>query len=458
MNGVSELQSKTSRSALIQTNYGALVGTSRGGCMAYLGIPFAKPPVGELAFKHPLPPDPWQGVLKADEGSCNPIQAEAGFKVGNNSQDCLYLNVFVPETEGSEADGAVGVKTPRPVMVWFYGGSYAQGGAGAVEKGSDELVYDLSLFARETGCVVVSFNYRLNLYGFLNLHCLDAECDANNGLFDQIMALRFVKENIAAFGGDPENITLFGQSAGGACILALMSMPEAQGLFNKTIVQSACIEHFFTEAESERFTKAYMRIAGVKTVAELKALDEEQICEANREYSHWLMMRHGDVRCAFSPIIDGVTLREEPKEAVKRSTITMMIGNTTQEANLFLDKYPDFILPVATKLIHLKVPGGRGSYKQRACDALTTHIYVRPQLEILKDYQGTAYRYVYNHPLPASHQGCFHACELPILFGTKMMGADGALDPFGQSLRAIWGKFAKDSNPGWTRGHVRVIE
>ena len=153
-----------------------------------------------------------------------------------------------------------------------------------------------------------------------------------------------------------------------------------------------------------------------------------------------------------------VTLREEPKEAVKRSTITMMIGNTTQEANLFLENYPDFILPVATKLIHLKVPGGRGSYKQRACDALTTHIYVRPQLEILKEYQGTAYRYVYNHPLPASHQGCFHACELPILFGTKMMGADGALDPFGQSLRAIWGKFAKDSNPGWTRGHVRVIE
>lgn len=141
-------------SGIIEISYGALEGIERNGCALYLGIPFAKAPVGDLAFRHPLPPEPWSGVLKADHGSCNPIQAPGGFYTGNNSMDCLYLNVFVPEE----------VPAPLPVMVWIYGGSYSQGGAGAEDRAGTRLQYDLSRFARETGCVVVTFNYRLNLY------------------------------------------------------------------------------------------------------------------------------------------------------------------------------------------------------------------------------------------------------------------------------------------------------
>lgn len=186
----------------IKTQYGMVEGFAHGGCSVWYGIPFAKPPVGELAFKHPVPPEPWEGVLQARKGSCNPIQSEGDFSIGNNSMDCLYLNVFVPE----EHDG------PLPVMVWIFGGAWNQGGAGAMRKDSAELQYDMSLFARESGCAVVSINYRLNLYGFLNLHFLDARFDRNNGLYDQILALQWVHDNIAAFGGDPDNITLFGQS------------------------------------------------------------------------------------------------------------------------------------------------------------------------------------------------------------------------------------------------------
>ncbi len=430
----------------VTTKYGDIRGLKKEGGNAYLGIPFAAPPVGELAFRHPVPPSPWKGVLEATGGSCNPIQAPGGFHTGNNSQDCLYLNVFAPER----------APAPRPVMVWIYGGSYSQGGAGAEETGSARVQYDLSRFAVETGCVVVTFNYRLNLYGFLNLHFLDGGFDQNNGLYDQIAALRFVKENIAAFGGDPENITLFGQSAGGACILALMTMPEAEGLFHKSIVQSACIEHFFTEAESERHTRVYLRYAGVKTVAELRSLGEQRVCDANTKYSSWLL-RRGDIRCAFSPVIDRETLRDEPKEAVKASGMPMLMGNTSQEGNLFLSRIPAAVLPFVAKLIRLDVKKGSGSYKRRACDALTEHIYIRPQLEILNEYSGSAWRYVYDHSVPGNPMGCFHASELPVLFGANMLGIDGENDETGATMRMIWGEFARNSNPGWEAGTVRLI-
>lgn len=433
-------------SKTVQTTYGAVEGFAHNGCSAWLGIPFARPPVGELAFRHPLPPEPWSGILKADHGSCNPIQAPGGFYTGNNSMDCLYLNVFVPE----------GVAAPMPVMVWVYGGSYSQGGAGAEDRAGTRLQYDLSSFARETGCVVVTFNYRLNLYGFLNLHFLDSSFDKNNGLYDQIIALRFVKENIAAFGGDPENITLFGQSAGGACILALMTMPEAAGLFHKSIVQSACIEHFFTEEESEKHTLAYLRYAGVKTAAELCDLSEQRICDANTKYSAWLL-RRGDIRCAFSPVIDGETLSATPKEAVKASEIPMLIGNTSREGNLFLSSIPAVALPFVAKYIHLDVQKGPGRYKQRACDALTEHIYVRPQLDILKEYKGSAWRYVYDHIPIGSSMGCFHASELPGLFGLNMLGIDGTEDETGRRMRAIWARFAKEGDPGWDAGTTQEI-
>ena len=430
----------------VTTKYGDIRGLKKEGCNVYLGIPFAAPPVGELAFRHPVPPSPWKGVLEATSGSCNPIQAKGGFFIGNNSQDCLYLNVFAPE----------GVTTPMPVMVWIYGGSYSQGGAGAEEKNGSRLQYDLSRFVKETGCVVVSFNYRLNLYGFLNLRFLDDSFDQNNGLYDQIMALRFVKENIAAFGGDPENVTLFGQSAGGSCILALMTMPEAEGLFRKSIVQSACIEHFFTETESAENTRAYLRYAGVKTAAELRDLGEERICDANTKYSAWLL-RRGDIRCAFSPVIDGETLRDEPKEEVKTSKIPLLIGNTSQEGNLFLHSIPSIALPVVARYIHLNVRRGSGRYKQRACDALTEHIYIRPQLEIMNEYAGSIWRYVYDHPSPGNPMGCFHASELPVLFGAIMLGIDGTEDGVGVTMRTIWGRFAKEGDPGWEARTARLI-
>ena len=426
---------------MVETKYGYIEGFEKEGCEVYLGIPFAKPPVGELSFQHPLPPEAWTGTWKATQGSANPVQKDTGsYIVGNNSKDCLYLNVFVPKN----TDG------PLPVMVWIYGGAYTQGGAGALREGGPELEYDLTRFARDTGCIAVTFNYRLNVYGFLNLHSLDADFGQNNGLYDQIMALNFVKENIAGFGGDPGNVTVFGQSAGASCILALMGMKDAEGLFHKVIVQSPCVEHFFTEEESVKYAQSYLKHAGVKEPWDLVTLSEQQIRAANNAYERWVLMQR-DIRCAFSPIIDGVTITEVPKEAVKKAQFPMLIGNVKEEGNMFINPFPAVVLPLAPFFMRIKPEAGDGSYRQRLSNALTKHVFIRPQLEILDAYAGTAWRYEYCYVYPNAPVGCGHCSELPVLFDKKMLGYEGdpVSEQVGNQMRSIWGRFAKEGATGW---------
>ena len=432
---------------IIKTEYGEVQGVSEHGCIVYKGIPFAKPPVGDLAFRHPVSPEPWDGVFHADSGSANPIQDQGGFSVPNNSQDCLYLNIFVPEENGKKE-----VQKGRPVMVWIYGGSYNRGGSGAKSAGSADLIFNMSRFAKDTGTIVVTFNYRLNLYGFLNLHFLSERFDPNCGLYDQIFALKFVRNNIAAFGGDPENITLFGQSAGAACILALMSMPDAEGLFQKGIIQSACVDHFFTEEESRRNTKSYLKRLNIpeSEPEHLLDLSAEIVTAQNKAYSAALR-RSGDVRCAFSPVIDGKTLPEPPSKAVLTRTLPILMGTVLQEGNLFVNPIPAIALPFTSLLMHIKPRKGTGSYRQRISDGLSDFVYNIPMKELLANYPGKAWCYSYQHIRPAHKEngmGCFHACEIPVLFGI-MNDADEGSEATGVFMRKIWGTFAHTSDPGF---------
>ena len=427
---------------MIQTEYGMVEGIRKDGCTVYMGIPFAKPPVGELAFMHPVKPDAWNDVLIADHGSKNPIQSQGGFPVGNNDPDCLYLNVFVPDHEENQ---------PLPVMIWVYGGAFAQGGAGAVSPGSQKLHYDLTEFAKAVKAVVVSFNYRLNLYGFLNLGFLDERFDRNNGLYDQIMAIRFVNDNIASFGGDTNRITLFGQSAGGASVLALMCMEEAKGLFHQVIIQSACIEHFFSEEESRSYTNLYLKKAGVRDPSELFAVSQDQVMKANDDYSS-AVRRRADIRCAFSPVIDGITLKQEPKKAVQNSTLPMLIGNTEHECNIFIQNIPTIALPVVAKLLRLSPVKEDAPYRLRVSDALTEHVFIRPQLEILNGYKGPAWRYEYRHSIEGSELGSCHISELYFLFDWGRTIDNVVIpreDETGKTMRSIWGDFARCTDPGW---------
>ena len=431
----------------VATEYGLVRGIVRDGCEEYLGIPYAQPPVGELAFKHPVPPEPWDGVKDAVRGSINPVQGKGRSTILFDGRDCLYMNIFVPQ----------GLAPDAPVMVWFYGGSYANGGVGRFREDGDELSYDMALFAKETKTVCVNFNYRLNLEGFCNLHFLEKNFDQNNGLFDQIMALKFVRNNIHRFGGNADNVTVFGQSAGAACMLALMGDPETSDLFDKAIVQSACVDSFWTEKQSERLTKKYLGFLGVGTtpseLARLKDIDIALVHEANAKLRQ-LVLREGNSNCCFSPTIDGVTIKGAPGELAKSFDKPLLIGTTSQEGDLFVKNIPDLLMPLAAYWFKFKFRPGKGAHRYMA-DDFTAKFYREPARDIARHLKGSSWVYEYRYQTPdmiKRQAGCCHACELPVLFGRSndyISIDDPVSRRVGEKMREIWGEFAHNGSLSW---------
>jgi len=210
----------------IVTRLGKVTGRDDGAIRSFLGVRYAEPPTGSGRFLPPIPVRPWQGAYDATEFPNRAMQPQTlgtlGQKVaGKLDEDCLFLNVVTPSVQGDR----------RPVMLWIHGGGYTAGSANE---------YDGTVLAKQGDVVVVTINYRLGLFGFLNLASLGKEFagSASNGLRDQILSLEWVRDNIADYGGDPGNVTVFGESAGGGCILGLLAAPAADGLYHKAIVHS----------------------------------------------------------------------------------------------------------------------------------------------------------------------------------------------------------------------------
>ena len=210
---------------VVSTRLGDVQGLRQSGTLHFRSLPYAQSPTGDLRFKAPQPLEAWTGVRDATQFPNRCIQAPSGElfgeAIGALSEDCLYLNIVTPSTDGSH----------RPVMFWIHGGGFTQGTANG---------YDGSMLASQGDVVVVAINYRLGLLGFLDLSALgeDYAGSANNGILDQVAALRWVQDNIADFGGDPDNVTIFGESAGGASVLTLLATPSADGLYHKAIAHS----------------------------------------------------------------------------------------------------------------------------------------------------------------------------------------------------------------------------
>ena len=442
----------------VATEYGLVRGIVRDGCHEYLGIPYAAPPVGDLAFKHPMPPEPWNGILDVVRGPISPVQGKGRSTISPDGRDCLYLNIFVPED----------IEPGAPVMVWIYGGSYANGGVGRMGEDSEELSYDMARFARETRTVCVNFNYRLNLEGFLNLHFLDKNFDQNNGLFDQILALKFVRNNIHRFGGNADNITVFGQSAGAACMLVLMGDPKTAGLFDKAIVQSACVGSFWTEKQSQRLTYKYLKMLGVSPdeLNKLKDIDIAKIHEANAELRK-LVLHEGNSNCCFSPTIDGVTIKQAPGEMAKSFKGPALFGTTSQEGDLFIMNIPSALLPLAAYWFKFKFRPGKGAHRFMS-DDFTAKFYREPAYDIARSMEGSSWVYEYRYQTPnmlKANSGCCHACELPLLFGRSnayISIDDPVSQRVGEKLREIWGGFAHNGTLSWPAfkdsGEVKGID
>ncbi|MBN2026561.1 MAG: carboxylesterase family protein [Actinobacteria bacterium] len=321
-----------------QLDSGPISGNLDDGVWTYLGIPYAEPPVGELRWKEPQPVTAWEDVLECDDfGPACPQNAwpypvlSGIMDVGATSEDCLYLNVWTPAESPEEG---------LPVMVWIHGGGFTTG-AGNIP------IYNGRNLA-EQGVVVVNFNYRLGPFGFLALPELSQESpngvSGNYGMLDQIAALEWVRDNINVFGGDPDNVTIFGESAGGASVCYLMASPLAEGLFERAIVESGGFMDFGMPSGDDGGTLEDAEMTGRQIARDLGANDADDVLAAMREVTPEALLEAASEQTNvlgmmnMGPVVDGWFLTDAPSAvfaAGEQQDVPLLIGTNANEGAYF---------------------------------------------------------------------------------------------------------------------------
>ena len=288
---------------LVQIPFGTLQGFEEDGVLKFYAVPFAKPPVGELRFRVPQMPEPWSGVREALEPAPNPMQRPIPpFTFANFSEDCLYANVFVPKD----------VQPGTPVIMWIPGSAFASGGvSGRKEDGGPN--YNCARLAREGRCVVFAVNHRLNIFGYMNFRRYSDRFDDNLGQLDLIQALKWIQIVAPSFCGDVNNVTVAGLSAGACAINALMMTPSAYPLFHKCIIQSSCVESFFTVEEEDELCRLYLDKLGLDAsrVEELLEMPYEKLYAAYWRFIGPMLAKYHP-SCAVGPVIDGKLVQGFP--------------------------------------------------------------------------------------------------------------------------------------------------
>ena len=317
------------RTSVVRTSAGDVQGVVVSGTSKFLGIPYAAPPVGELRWRPPREATPWAETLQAVKFANACAGPQVGvFAAPSNTEDCLYLNVFTP-------DGAPNPATRRPVMVWFHGGGLWNGAS------SD---YDGSKLARRGNVVVVTLNYRLGALGFLSHPAINGEGHpfANYGIMDQQFALKWVQSNIAGFGGDPGNVTIFGQSAGGTSVMANLGSPAAKGLFHRAINMSGTRIAVTTPATVLKLGREFAAAAG--------CADQSATCLRSLSVDQILKNQSGIVATVVEyPSVDGSVITRTALDAFSSgefNRVPILIGLAQDERAPFL---PEVITGVPRK-------------------------------------------------------------------------------------------------------------
>ncbi len=422
-----------------RTQNGVISGERASHIDIFRGIPYAAAPVGERRWAAPASAPAWQGVRAANAfgPSCPQPKFPPPFGVeGQTSEDCLFLNVWTPR--GTNVGNL-------PVFVWIHGGAFAIG------SGS-QPIYDGSALARH-GMVVVTLNYRMGALGFLNHRALQGQKDgsANFGLLDQIAALRWVERNIAAFGGDPGNVTLAGESAGGVSVQALMVSPLAKGLFHKAIIESGGGLSGMADARGAAALAAgdvWAKSVGVDTNAtatDLRALPVEKIVQA---------------QFVSFPSIDGKVLERNPTETFARGEqagVPLLIGANSWEASLaiFTDAYAQMLLGDAYAGL-LQSYRSLGLEDKKAREQLRTDLFfVQPAHYLASLHAQTRPTWLYHFEMvPASlrglQPGAAHGGELAYLFATPgsfFTSWDAQDRDISRDMIGYWTRFAETGNP-----------
>jgi para-nitrobenzyl esterase len=463
----------TPDSLLVTTDLGTVRGKLVGGVRSFLGIPYAAPPVGELRWRAPAPHPGWTGVRSTTSAGNVCSQTIPVVKIPTGGEDCLFINVHTPDPPPQE---------PAPVMVWIHGGGFTTGDGLQYGGGTDG-----SVIVRNSGVVVVSFNYRLGQFGFLAHAALTTEDpehpgSGNYGLEDQIAALQWVQRNIAAFGGDPSNVTIFGESAGGWSVCAHLASPRSAGLFQRAIVESGiCImpQSSLAAAEAQGATFA-VRLG-------CDAAEDVLACMRAKSASDVRAALRPDPSFAFSegefgswfPVLDGNVFTVQMADSFAAGNfnqVPVMVGSNRDEGTLFVmmshnsagrpltaEDYPDrlsyllrgneeLVSAVETRYALDLYPGPFEALSAAfgdgflACPTIDTGHLLAGHVP--------AYLYQFEFPdakfaLPATVElGAFHSAEIQYVFGipTKPPFTDDEL-ALSEQMMGYWTRFARTGDP-----------
>jgi len=322
--GSAQASSKAADPVRIACENGVMLGQSVDGVTSFKGVPFAKPPVGELRWKAPQAPDPSDEEIECYDFGYTALQPEWHTEPASyypKSEDCLTLNIW-------ESDGTADSEEPKPVMVFFHGGAYGWGG-------TTDPMYDGQSFAKaHDDVILVTCNYRLGLMSWADFSQVEGGedyRDINLGLRDHIAALQWIQENIAAFGGDPGNVTIFGESAGAWSTTALTISPKARGLFKRAIAQSGEVAPKSREA-AQAYADFIMEASGAKNMDELMAISGDEWMKLDAE-------KHIADECCYV-VVDGDVIPEDLDKAIEdaaKSGLQLIVGSNQDEWNYFLD-------------------------------------------------------------------------------------------------------------------------
>ncbi len=454
---------------IVTTRSGKLRGISRRSGLAFKGIRYARSLEGGRMFRPPEPVESWTGVRDADRSApaCPqrppvqlPLRGLIGALGASTGLDCLGLDVWTPAADGKR----------RPVMVWIHGGAFVMG------RGSTSL-YSGSRLSHRGDVVVVTINYRLGALGYLDLTSLDSGWTANLGLRDQIAALEWVRENIEDFGGDPDNVTVFGESAGGMSVGTLLGTPAARGLFHRAIAQSGAAHNVSSRERAAQVGLTLLEKLGLERPNGLEQIPLDGLLDAQRATTLALGLRAGGM--PWQPTLDGELLAVPPLEAISKGAsrdIPLLVGTNRDEWNLFtfadvrrldeagLRRRFERALPGqdagGTPLAAQAWETYRtGSPRDRWSAFMTDRIFRYPALrlaELQREQSPHTYSYLFGWrpPLLRRRIGACHGLEIPFVFGTlrdpvlrPTLGIAPGTRRLSDAMQAAWIAFARSGSP-----------
>ncbi len=434
---------------------GTFVGGRAGSVLVFKGVPFAKPPVGDLRWKAPQPVEDCDGVFEAYYNGKTPIQTEWQTEKASyypQGEDCLYLNIWLNEADKTQN---------KPVMVFFHGGSYGWGGT------ADPIYDGANFVGRQSDIVLVTVGYRVGLMGFVDFSGViggeDFPDSPNLGLLDQIEALRWIQKNIHAFGGDPDNVTIFGESAGGGSVSLLPIIPCAKGLFKRVIAESGSVALTYSKDECRAFTKKLLKETKAKSMQDLMNLTEDELKRVNEKVNN----------INNFPQRDGRLIPINPYFSYKNGEslgVDIMIGTNSDEMNYWIGEigslaYYRFTMSVKFEN-DMKILNREEKKRVKhfmddlKCSRLwqMTEFYNELMFRLPAIYQaeehakngGKAYMYYWTVPSSIPHRKACHAVELAYVFGNleeTIYTGERADERISDAVMQMWTNFARTGNP-----------